>query len=155
VDERISPHFQLSEFLRSESAARHGIDMTPNAAARLNLKRLCELVLEPLRAALGPVHITSGYRPEQLNELIGGARGSAHLDGRAADIVVTGKSPAEVAAWLAASGLPFDQVILEFGRWTHVAVPVGGEAHRRQALTAVHRAGRTIYLSGLQAGEVA
>lgn len=152
---RLSPHFSLSEFIRSQVAARQGIAMEPPEAVRANLARLCALVLEPLRLALGPVFVSSGFRPPELNRLVGGSARSAHVDGRAADIEVPGMPPVEVAAWLVASGLPFDQVIHEFGQWVHVAVAPEGAEPRREALTARREAGRTVYLAGIRPAEAA
>lgn len=43
------------------------------------------------------VTINSGYRTESYNEQIGGAKNSYHVKGQAADIVVSGKTPLEVA----------------------------------------------------------
>ena len=57
------------------------------------------LVLENLRAKLGnrKIEITSGCRCPHHNALEGGARGSKHLLGIAADIKVDGREPIEVA----------------------------------------------------------
>ncbi len=41
--------------------------------------------------------INSGYRTESHNKKIGGAANSYHVKGQAADIVVSGKTPLEVA----------------------------------------------------------
>lgn len=83
---QLSPHFYLDEFLRSEYAARHGIDMTPSSKVVANLALLCRDVLEPIRALVGgPLVITSGYRPEALNTAIGGAPNSDHIRGLSAD----------------------------------------------------------------------
>ena len=71
---RISPHFMLSEF-QCRCCCRVMI-----SAELLNM-------LEMLRALWGkPLFITSGYRCRAHNEAVGGARGSAHMRGMAADI---------------------------------------------------------------------
>lgn len=52
-----------------------------------NLRRLCELVLEPIRAAWGgPIVVVSGYRSPAYNRAVGGAAKSRHVTGEAADI---------------------------------------------------------------------
>lgn len=57
-------------------------------------------VLEKIRTHFGkPVVINSGYRTETYNKKIGGATYSQHKYGTAADIVVKGVSPAEVAKY--------------------------------------------------------
>ena len=55
--------------------------------------------LEILRRKCGnaPITVTSGFRCWARNELVGGASKSKHLDGMAADIVVAGFHPLEVA----------------------------------------------------------
>lgn len=59
-------------------------------------KRLAEL-LQIIRDHFNTqVIITSGYRTEQYNAEVGGASQSQHLYGRAADIIVSGKTPLEV-----------------------------------------------------------
>lgn len=144
---KLSEHFTLSEFTRSDYAARHGIIILPVDAELTALKRLCETVLEPLRAALdAPIHILSGYRPPALNKAIGGSDRSAHLDGRAADLWVRDLAPTKVA--MAARKIKaIDQVIVEFGAWTHVAVAAPGSTPRGQVLIARHQKnGRVVYV---------
>ena len=54
--------------------------------------------LQQLRDRIGkPISITSGYRCPAHNAAVGGAAGSQHLLGKAADIVVQGMAPAQVA----------------------------------------------------------
>lgn len=56
-------------------------------------------ILQAIRDALGgPVTITSGYRTVTHNANVGGASNSFHTKGMAADIVVSGKTTAQVAA---------------------------------------------------------
>lgn len=136
---QLSDNFWLGEFIRSQTAARMGraIVVEPGDAIHLNLVRLCREVLQPLRDRLGPIHVTSGYRPVWLNRKIGGSRRSQHCLGLAADIVVTGHSPYQVCEAAVSHGLPFDQLIHEFGQWVHVSVAPEGELPRGETLTAV------------------
>ena len=129
-----SPHFSGREMTISQEAARHGIDNSPGADVERYLARLCSTVLEPMREHFGPLHISSGYRCPKVNALVGGASSSAHMEGRAADVIAPGASLRTMVEWLKPSRLPFDQVILEFGSWVHVAIARGGEAPRGQAL---------------------
>ena len=63
---------------------------------------------------------------------------SQHMTGQAADIIVPRfGNPTEVAAALRDSGIEYDQLILEFGRWVHVSF---GPKPRHQALI-IDRAG--------------
>lgn len=138
-DMRLTPHFYLSEFTASEVAARNGIAVVADEAVTANLRRLCRDCLEPLRVRMGVlVVIHSGYRPPAVNGLVGGAKNSAHLYGLAADITVPGVPIDRVAAWLLASDLPFDRMILEFDQWIHIQItPNPAEKPRREVLTAV------------------
>lgn len=54
--------------------------------------------LEDVRTALGghPVHLNSAWRCAKHNREVGGASGSFHMQGKAADIVVRDLSPATV-----------------------------------------------------------
>jgi hypothetical protein len=149
---KLSRDFALSEFLVSESAARHGIDMKPPVSVVNNLRRLCETILQPLRDELdSPVIITSGYRPKALNTLIGGSEKSQHITGEAADIRVLGYSPVDVFVHAEELDLPINQLINEFGQWVHISIAPRDVPEKRQLLTAVRRDGKTVYLNGLQA----
>lgn len=141
-------HFKLSEFCQSATAKAHGIDMTPPAKVKANLEALVVNVLDPLREAVGkPIVVSSGYRPEALNKLLRkSSRTSQHMTGEAADINIGGMAPKQVCELIIKLNLPFDQLIMEFGRWTHVSY---GPRNRRQVLTAKSVNGRTVYTPGL------
>jgi len=116
-----------------------------------NLRRLCVDILQPYRDVIGvPITITSGYRPPKLNEMIGGSTTSAHMDGRAADFYVAGKSPFEVAEAIRDMDLPYDQLIHEFGRWVHVGISREEDDIRQQDLTAMLGDKGTMYVSGIR-----
>ena len=51
---KLSAHFDLCEFTRSESAKREGVSNMPTPEHLENIKTLCEKVLEPIRAKFGP-----------------------------------------------------------------------------------------------------
>lgn len=76
----------------SLTAKKHGIANVPPPEAVENLRKLCIGTLEPLREKLKqPVVITSGFRCQQLNEIIVHAsRKSQHMSGQAADFYVKG-----------------------------------------------------------------
>jgi zinc D-Ala-D-Ala carboxypeptidase len=134
----LSPHFTLEEMTIT---SRHGIDNTPDDAAKFHLVALAT-VLEIVRAKFGPLRITSGYRSPSLNAAIpGSAKDSAHCYGCAADVQsIDGHSPTEMARWVRdESGIDYDQVIDEDkggGRWLHIGMLRPGHEHspRKQAL---------------------
>jgi len=144
----ISKHFRLEEFLRSEYATRHAIDMTPPPVVMQNLAVLATNVLDPLRDRAGcPIIVTSGYRPAALNSRIGGASSSQHILGEAADIISTKITPFNLCKMIIEAKLPFDQLIYEFGEWAHVSFRAG--QLRQEVLTARKVEGKTKYMLGL------
>ena len=114
---QLSQHFHLSEFTRSATATKLGIDNTPSAEAIDHLRALCREVLEPLRQHFNvPIRINSGYRSPALNRAVGGAKRSYHLQGRAADIPFRRDWYAYIR-----DHLPHTELINE-GTWIHVAL---------------------------------
>ena len=63
------------------------------------------------------VTINSGYRTASYNEKIGGAKNSYHVKGQAADIVVSGKTPLEVAKKAEDLGM---KGIIKYDSFVHV-----------------------------------
>lgn len=133
---RLSANFTLEEFLLSETAARQGIDNTPDEAVVANLKRLAER-LELVRAIFNsPVVISSGYRCPALNKAVGGVPNSAHMTGCAADFIVPGMgAPLQIAQRITKYDIPFDQLINEYGQWVHFAIEPGVVDPRRECWT--------------------
>lgn len=151
-DEKLSTHFTLGEFLRSETAARLGIDNMPPPEIVRALERLA-INLEDVRRLLGvPLHISSGYRCLALNRAIGSKDSSAHVRGLAADFDAPEYGPpADICRAIYASDIKFDQLIYEH-TWVHIAWPAVGTGARRQTLT-LGRGGT--YLPGIAVREAA
>ncbi|MDO5058767.1 MAG: D-Ala-D-Ala carboxypeptidase family metallohydrolase [Neisseria sp.] len=155
---QITDHFSLRELTRSETARRRGVANIPTAAEMENIRYTAER-LEAVRAYVGrPIIVTSCYRSEQVNRLVGGSKTSAHRYGLAADCDAAGLTSAEFAAVLIKmrneGRLDFDQLILEFpergdGAWVHIGF-TRSRKPRGQILTATKRGGKTVYLPGLQ-----
>ena len=132
----LSPNFALDELTASETAARHGIDNTPDQATIQNLTRLAN-ALQEVRTLLGNkvIIISSGYRSPELNQKVGGSATSDHCKGLAADFICPSYgTPDEIVRVVMASAIPFKQVIREFDKWVHFSIPEEGEAPRKQAL---------------------
>lgn len=133
---KLSPNFALDELTASETAARHGIDNTPDEATIQNLTRLAN-ALQEIRALLGNkvIIVSSGYRSPELNQKVGGSATSDHCKGLAADFICPSYgTPDEIVRVVMASAIPFKQVIREFDKWVHFSIPEEGEAPRKQAL---------------------
>jgi hypothetical protein len=129
----LTEHFTLEELT---ATSHREFDNTPNADEIANLTRLA-IFLERVKAKLGgkPVMINSGFRSKQVNDSVGSKDTSQHRIGCAADLRIPGMAPREVVQTIIDSGLPYDQIILEFDAWTHISVPSNaGLFARRQAL---------------------
>ncbi|MGH9524203.1 MAG: D-Ala-D-Ala carboxypeptidase family metallohydrolase [Terriglobales bacterium] len=134
---QLSEHFSLEELTFSESALRLGYQNVPNSLTIENLTRLASVLLEPVRALLAvPIHVNSGYRSRPVNFSVGGAPTSAHIFGRAADIVPIGFDLQDSIDKIRATDLPFDQLIFECRAWIHIAIAPAGATPRREALLA-------------------
>lgn len=139
----LSPSFTLDELTHTD---HREFDNTPNDAEMTNLVRLAEF-LEQVKEVIGgkPIIVNSAFRCAEVNKAVGSSDKSQHRRGCAADIRVPGMTPDEVVSAIMASGLPYDQVIREFDRWTHVSIP-NEEGHdpRNMALI-IDKAGTRAY----------
>ena len=157
---RISKNFTLAELTKSNTATRLGISNTPDKEGIHKLRLLATELLQPLRNAVGPLRVTSGYRSESLNKAIGGSfkldeNGnyvalSQHCKCEAVDLQFVKRGRMDnmkIFNAIVTLGLDFDQLILEFGNpaptaekdsdnpdWIHISWKVTG--NRRQILVA-------------------
>ena len=121
-------YFTIGELCQSNEADKRGIPNHPNTAQKMNMEKLIERVLDPIRSLYGkPVYVNSGFRSESLNRTIGGAKNSQHMEGKAADI--TAGNPTEnkkvwdTIMFLFQEGdIDFDQLIDESNlSWIHIS----------------------------------
>ena len=121
---RPSENFTLTELCKSKTAEAHRINNEPSATIVRNLQYGVDMVLQPLRNLYGkPIIITSGYRCQELNKLVGGVPNSYHTFGNAADIHVSGEEEAKVIFNLLRSLPSVDTVLFEHSKssiWLHV-----------------------------------
>ena len=139
----LTEHFTLEELTITD---HREFNNEPNPNETANLVRLANL-LEQVKAAIGgkPVMVNSAFRSKQVNDAVGSKDTSQHRLGCAADIRVPGVTPDQVVKAIMAAKLPFDQLIREFDRWTHISVPnTVGAAPRGQVLI-IDRAGTRPY----------
>ena len=93
-----SLYFKLEELLESDTALTSGIEKLPSWSIVENLRVLAVSVLDPIREAWGqPLVVNSGYRSPQLNAAVGGVPTSAHMDGCAVDIAISGWSDRKIS----------------------------------------------------------
>ncbi len=128
----LSPHCTYKEAIYSKTAISTGVDNTPNEKQLANIKDLLLFIFEPLRNwANTALYVSSLFRSEVLNNIIGGANSTQHLcnKGAAMDIdadVYGGITNNELFFYIK-DNLVFDQLILEDvnengdGAWVHVS----------------------------------
>ena len=139
----LSEHFTLEELTFTD---HREFDNTPNTTERANLVRLAGL-LERVKTALGgkPVMVNSAFRSKQVNDAVGSKDTSQHRLGCAADIRVPSLTPDQVVKAIMASKLPFDQLIREFDRWTHISVTNTQNGIPRNQVLIIDKQGTRLY----------
>lgn len=143
---QLSDHFSYQELTHSDTASRLDIDNEPNDVQLSNLTILAE-GLEVVRTKLDghAIRVSSGFRSMDLNRYLRSKDTSYHTFGLAADFTCPGFGDVNhVMRTLASSSIEFDQLILEFGRWIHIAFPKGTDKPRRQML-AIGKSGARVY----------
>lgn len=156
-----SPHFTWEEVFRSSSATQHGIDNTVISDEYIAYVINTAKMMEKVRALFNTdpnnphtINVSSWYRCEKVNTLVGGTKTSHHRLGMAVDFSVFEKktkrklSIKEVCKKIIDSGLPFTQLIDEYASWTHISFQETN--YKRQVLTFRRDSkGVTIKTSGL------
>lgn len=127
LPEYYSFYFSKKEMIRSQVADRYEINNLPRTWQEVNLKALCLNVLDPIREKFGAFTVSSGFRSEELNDIIQGSRNSQHIKGEAADFEIFGVDNLKVYNWIK-DNLVYDQLILEYyeegipnSGWIHVS----------------------------------
>ena len=154
---QVTKNFSLRELTRSETARRAGVPNEPSPAEMDNIYYTAQQ-LEKIREYVGrPIIVTSCFRSERVNKLVGGSPTSAHRHGLAADCDASGMTSLAFAKLLIKmrdeGSLKFDQLILEFpergdGAWVHIGFRRNSPM-RNQIMTATKKNGKTVYLPGL------
>jgi hypothetical protein len=139
----LSPHFTLAELTHTDHRT---LDNSPKQEEISNLQRLAQF-LEEVKTALGgkPVMVNSAFRSKAVNDAVGSSDRSQHRLGCAADIRVPGVTPDEVVKAIMSAGLPYDQLIREFDRWTHVSVTNEENATPRKQVLIIDKQGTRLY----------
>lgn len=133
----LTAHFQLEEFLKSETAKANNIDISNPPELIVRNLGMVAAKCEHARSVLNcGIRINSGWRPVELNRLLGSKDTSAHVEGLAADLVPL-KVSIDVAFDLLLDDPYFmanvDQIIIERG-CIHIGLPckASGYSARRE-----------------------
>ena len=148
----LSENLSYKEAIYSATAIKKDIPNSPTIQHLESLKATAKNICQPIRDHFGvAIRVTSGYRSEELNSLIGGSRTSQHSKGEALDLdaQVYSKITNEDIFDYISEHLIFDQLIWEFGDstepdWVHVSYKSEGE-NRGEELVAYKKNGRTKY----------
>tara|TARA_R110001592_G_scaffold264124_1_gene529479 strand:- start:606 stop:1184 length:579 start_codon:yes stop_codon:yes gene_type:complete len=122
---KLSENLTLIEACRSETAKRKYIDNTPAGIAVDNLIVTAEKIFQPIRDHFKkPIYVSSMYRCERLNGIIGGTAHSKHITGEAIDIDNDGTDVCNKDIFnFIKDNLEFDVLIWELGddtpNWVH------------------------------------
>ena len=130
---QLSPHFSLAEMTFSETAARLKLNNEPSPEI-LEILKATAAAMEKVRIICGNrlIAVSSCYRSPAVNKSVGGVNTSHHVKGYAVDFRVAGLTVRQVNDLIAKSDLRFDQLIDEYGRWSHISF---APALRRQVFS--------------------
>ena len=145
---KLSKNFSRAEIEHSNTAKRLGISNEMSDKHLENMQRVIDNLIQPMRDAIGPIRISSGYRSPKLNKAIGGSSRSQHCKGEALDLQFwkEGKMNNKVIYdWVIDSGIEFDQMINEFDyAWIHISLK--SKENRKEILEAYkNEKGKTKY----------
>lgn len=137
---KLTTHFTLEEFTRSDQALRMGINNQLPEALLGNAMEVANM-MERIRSYLSehahkdiPIEVTSGFRCPVLNAVVGGSPSSDHMRMQAMDFRAPGfGTPQQICLALgpAVVALQIGQLILEYGSWVHVSLVVPDKVQNR------------------------
>jgi zinc D-Ala-D-Ala carboxypeptidase len=141
----LTEHFTLEELTTTDHREYKN---EPSPSERTNLVRLANF-LEQVKVALGgkPVMVNSAFRCKEVNNAVGSKDTSQHRVGCAADLRVPGMTPDQVVQAIMAAGLPYDQLIREFDRWTHISITNDPQGKPRGQTLIIDAKGTRLYSS--------
>ena len=148
------PNFKADEFIKSNTAKEHGIDNLPTEEQGEwgiweNANKLADKMQE-LRVKTGlPVTITSGFRNEEVNKLVGGSSTSWHMKFLACDFNLKGLLPHEGVFLIKRSGISLDKCLVERG-CIHVQFNIDDSRNRNIFGSALKVDGTWRVLSGIE-----
>jgi hypothetical protein len=122
---KLTKNFQLEELCTTSEKALASKNLK-EAKAHLTEMECLAFFAEQVRAFVnGPMIISSGFRCDELNKAVGGAKTSQHRFFRAIDFIPKGQDLNEIYDKLMISPLVYKQLIKEQSggkRWIHVSM---------------------------------
>lgn len=132
-------YFTFEELLKSNVSMQKGITNLPFVHGDLhvykNLATLVDELLDPIREHFAtPMIVTSGYRCQYLNELVGGEIDSQHRTGKAVDFYFDGFTAMEMLKAFFEISVEFDYDQLIYYKKRHfIHISYNGKRNRHQA----------------------
>lgn len=137
-------YFTLKELCKSDTAEARNIENFPTFEIVEHLSVFVEYILDPLREAWGSaIKVTSGFRNDIVNALVGGSDTSVHKLGWAVDLQpMNGDFEGFkyfVQVWLTKNNKMFDQLLVESdskgNQWIHIGLFNNTGQQRKQIKT--------------------
>lgn len=141
---KLTKNFNSEEFEKSVTADKYGIDNTVPFQFRDYISELARQ-LQIIRDEWGaPIIISSGYRCQELNKLVGGVNSSDHTKGCACDLHTKENTKEKnkelfnlIISLVKLKRLNLRQIIDEYGyKWIHVSI--NNEFNRHKNNEVVH-----------------
>ncbi len=115
-------NFSFSELINSEIAKKNKINNIPDISSMDNILNLIVFCLQPIRNLINkPMIVTSGFRCENVNKIVGGSSNSQHKTGQAVDFIIKDMIPSAIIDIILNSNIEFDQLINEYNKWVHIS----------------------------------
>ncbi len=126
-------NFTYGEYVKSDTALRHGFINKPNEIQWQNVERNAVNIMQPVRDEFGAQRITSGFRTPDVCEKLGSSRKSTHTFGYTADFESwDGRTRlVDMVEWMW-DNLEFDTIIAEYWPegWIHASYIEGYNRRR-------------------------
>lgn len=134
--------FELTDFERSATAKRNGIDNTLKGNDVDDYTTLMDIIVKIQKKYIRPIYVSSGFRSKALNKAVGGVYNSQHrsLGADAAADITAGNTNdnrmlyATIRRMVLLNEIVLDQIIDEKGfSWIHISIKRIG-VNRKQFL---------------------
>ena len=128
-----APNFRYGEYVKSDTALRHGIINKPNEIQWQNVEKNAVNLMQPVREEFGRLRLTTRFTHSDLCEKLGSSRKSSHTFGFTTDFepVSVRTRMVDIVEWMW-ENMEFDTIIAEFWPegWIHASY-IDGYNRRR------------------------